>query len=162
VRIVLLQALLIGSSCAGPDRAEDALGIWRVNPDRSTGPYSDVLTVRFETHGKEEIFTLDMMDWRGRATTSSSILYFDGKPRDFQDSVCSGTQSSWRVDSNTVEILRNCANGQLLRLVRRLSGKPKELVLEITEQKLDGRHNERRLVLKKQSEDKGNNPKTKF
>jgi len=96
------------------------------------------------------VFTLDRIDQDGRATSSSTILYFDGTPRDFQDFGCSGTQSSRRVDSQTVEILRHCANGGWTRFVRRLAAQPKELVLEITEHYADGRRSERRLVLVKQ------------
>jgi hypothetical protein len=42
----------------------------------------------------------------GRASTFGTIQYFDGKARDFEDSTCSGAQSSRRVDGRTVEILR--------------------------------------------------------
>jgi len=62
---------------------------------------------------------------------------------------CAGTQSSRRLDSRTVEILRNCGSGESMRFVRRLT-QPKELVLEITEQRPDGSRLERRLVLEKQ------------
>jgi hypothetical protein len=112
--------------------------------------YPKSLTVRFETHARGEVFTLDRVDQDGRATSSSTILYLDGTPRDFQDFGCSGTQSSRRVDSQTVEILRKCSNGGWIRFVRRLSAQPKELVLEITEQNTDGRRFERRLALEKQ------------
>ena len=47
----------------------------------------------------------------GPLDPSSTILYFDGKARDFQDSTCSGTQSSRRLDARTVEILPTCAAG---------------------------------------------------
>ena len=82
--------------------------------------------------------------------TSSTILYLDGKPRDFQDLGCSGTQSSWRVDNRTVEILRTCAGGEWTRFVRRLAAQANELVLEITEQQPNGRRFERRLALEKE------------
>jgi hypothetical protein len=85
----------------------------------------------------------------GRATSTSSILYFDGEPRPFQDFGCSGMQSSRRVDSGTVEILRMCAGGAWVRLIRRSAPQAKELVLEITEQSPDGRRVERRLILEK-------------
>jgi hypothetical protein len=80
--------------------------------------------------------------------TSSTILYLDGKARDFQDSACSGTQSSRRLDTRTVEILRECAGGGQIRLVRRAvqSG---PLTLETTEQQPGGRRSESRLVLEK-------------
>ena len=87
----------------------------------------------------------------GNRTTSSTILYLDGQPREFQDLGCSGTQSSRRVDSQTVEVLRKCASGEWVRLVRRLSAHPNELVLEVTEQQAGGRRFESRLVLEKQS-----------
>ena len=62
----------------------------------------------------------------------------------------SGSQSSRRLDSQTVEILRTCASGGWTKFIRRLSTNPKELVLEITEQQADGRRAERRLVMEKQ------------
>ena len=63
---------------------------------------------------------------------------------------CSGTQPSRRVDSQTVEILRNSASGKSTRFVRRLSAQPKELILDITDQHPHGRRFERCLVLEKQ------------
>ena len=95
------------------------------------------------------MFTLDTVAADGRASTSSTILYFDGKTRDFQDSACSGTQSSRRVDGRTEEILRECANGDR-QLIRRSAVQPGVLILEITEQHAAGRPSERRLVLDKQ------------
>jgi EAL domain-containing protein (putative c-di-GMP-specific phosphodiesterase class I) len=53
------------------------------------------------------------------------------------------------VDGRTVEILRMCATGDWVRLIRRSAAQPNELVLEITEQRSDGRRFERRLVLEK-------------
>ncbi len=91
---------------------------------------------------------MDTVAADGRASTFSTILYFDGKARDFQDSACSGTQSSRRMDGQTVEILRECANGERIRLVRRTT-QPGVLLLEITEQQIDGRRSERRLVMEK-------------
>src|SRR5882762_9373141 len=120
--------------------ADGAYGTWKTK----------TLTVRIEPHVKGEVFTLDKIDGDGRITTSSTILYLDGKPRDFEEPKCSGTQSSRRVDSRTVEILRKCASGEWTRFVRRLAVQPKELVLEITEQHTDGRRLDRRLVLEKQ------------
>ena len=84
----------------------------------------------------------------------STLLYFDGKPRDFEDFGCSGTQSSRRVDSRTVEILRKCASGEWTRWVRRLTAQPGALMLDITEHHPDGRRFERRLVLEKQADRK--------
>jgi hypothetical protein len=95
---------------------------------------------------------MDTIHDDGQVTTSSTILYFDGKPRDFQDLGCSGTQTSRRVDNRTVEILRNCAGGEWTRLIRRSTVRPKELILDISEQS-NGRRSERRLVLEKQRQD---------
>jgi hypothetical protein len=53
------------------------------------------------------------------------------------------------VDDRKVEILRNCAKGGWTRFVRRLGARPKELVLEITEEQTDGRRFERHLILEK-------------
>jgi hypothetical protein len=106
--------------------------------------------VRIEPHAKGEVVTVDRTEINNRATSSSILLYFDGVARDFQDAGCSGTQASRRVDSRTVEILHTCASGGWMRLVRRLSTQPKELVLDIKEQQPDGRHFEWRLVLEQQ------------
>jgi hypothetical protein len=129
--------MLIAAACSAPSL-------------RSTDPYPKNLTARFEPHPKGEVFTLEGIGGDGRTTTSSSILYFDGKPRDFQDQECSGTQSSLRVDGQTVEILRKCASGEWTRFVRRSAAQPKELILDITGQHQDGRRFERHLVLEKQ------------
>ena len=143
--------LLIGASCITTSWAEDAFGIWKINPARSTDPRPTSLVIRFEPHSKGEVFTLDTTDRAGRAATSSTLLYLDGKPRDFHDLACSGTQSSRRVEKAAVEILRNCGSGEWTRFVRRLSPQPTELVLEITEQQPNGHRLERRLVLEKQA-----------
>jgi hypothetical protein len=147
---ILLLILLGSASWAAPSRAEDAFGIWKVDRVRSRDPYLKDVTVRFEPHAKGEVFTLDKIDGDGRTTTSSTILYLDGKPRDFQDLGCSGSQSSRRVDSRTVEILHKCSNGESIRFIRRLAVEPSELILDITEQHADRRRFERRLVLEKQ------------
>lgn len=151
VHIVPLS-MLICAGCTIPGFAGDAFGIWKVNPIRSVDPRPMTLIVRFEPHSKGEVFTLDTTDRLGRASTSSTILYFDGKPRDFQDLGCSGTQLSRRLDGTAVEIIRKCESGEWTRLVRRWSAQPKELVLEITEQQSDGRRFERHLVLEKHSD----------
>ena len=133
-------------------RAQGPFGAWKMNPVRSTlagDAHLKTLTVRFEEHAKGEVFTLERIDEGGRTTTASTILYLDGKLRDFEDLGCSGTQSSRRVDTRTVEILRKCASGEWTRFVRRLSAQPKELILDIIEQRSDGRRVERRLVLEK-------------
>jgi hypothetical protein len=147
MRAILLTLLLSVPGCG-----EGAFGSWKMNPGRSTFPTDPPprsLTLRIEPHAKGEVFTLDRIDRNGRASSDSTILYFDGKPRDFQDSSCSGTQSSHRVDTRTVEILRKCASGEWTRFVRRLAH-GRELILEITTRQSGGRQLERRLVLEKQ------------
>src|SRR5215472_1813051 len=150
---VALLLILLGEVC----RAEPAVGIWKMNAARSTFS-GDVqpksLTVRIEPHAKGEVFTLDRVEADGRATSSSTTLYLDGKTRDFQDDECSGTQSSRRVDSQTVQILRRCTSGGWTRCVRRSAAQSKDLILEITEQHPDGRRFERHLVLEKQALEK--------
>ena len=145
----LIQILLL---FAGAAWSETAFGTWRMNAARSTlggniRPRS--LTVRIEPHARGEAFTLDRVEADGRATSSSSILQMDGEPRQFQDFGCSGIQSSRRLDVGTVEILRMCASGDWVRLIRRSAAAPNELVLEITEQRSGGRRIEWRLVLEK-------------
>jgi hypothetical protein len=108
------------------------------------------LTLRIERHPKGEVFTLDRIETDGRKTSSSTILYLDGEPRRFEDFGCSGIQSSRRADERTVEIVRMCASGGWMRLLRRASAKANELVLEITEQSADGRRFDQRLTLERQ------------
>jgi len=147
MRTTALILLLTVSGWADP-----TFGTWTINWARSTvraDPRRKRFTIRIESHTQGEVFTLDRIEADGRATTSSTLLYLDGKLRDFHDLACSGTQSSRRVDSQTMEILRTCANGGWIRLVRRSSTKPNELVLEITEQQAGGRRFERHLVLEK-------------
>jgi hypothetical protein len=124
-----------------------------MNATRSTfaggAPFKS-LTLRIERHAKGEVFTLDRVENDGRAVTSSTILYFDGEPRRFEDFGCSGIQASRRANARTVEILRMCSSGGWMRLVRHASAKSNELVLEITEQPADGRRSEQRLTLEKQ------------
>jgi hypothetical protein len=146
MKMVLLLMLIAGPE---PTWAEDALGVWQVNRDRSTGPHSDILAVRFERHSKGEVFTLETMDSHGQSATSSTILYFDRKPRDIQDSECSGVQSSRRLDSSTIEIVRQCRDGDWTKFVRRLAREGKQMVLEVSEQHSGG-HFDRRLVFDKQ------------
>ena len=109
------------------------------------------LTVRIDPHAKGEVFTLDRIEADGRTISSSTILYFDGAPHDFQDSRCSGTQSSRRLDSRTIEIARTCASGGSITIVRRLAATSKELIFDITEHHPDGRTFDLRLVLERQS-----------
>ena len=106
-------------------------------------------TIRIEPHTKGEVCTLDWIEADGRAISSSTVLYLDGREREFRDGECSGTQSSRRIDSQTIEILRNCGAGAWTRLVRRTAPKD-ELVLEISEQRAGARRFDRRLVFEKQ------------
>ena len=145
-----MRATLLVILIGGDSWADDAFGVCKVNRARSThtGSQKDVILPNGpHTHG--EVLTLDTVGSDGRASTSSTILYFDGTARDFQDLTCSGTQSSRRVDSRTVELLRSCTGGESIRLVRRLTGQQGKLILEITEQRQD-RRSERRLVLERQ------------
>jgi hypothetical protein len=148
-----MRAILLTLLLSVPTWAEGVFGTWQVNPARSVfsgDSYLKSLTVRFESHARGEVFTLDRIEQDGRATSSSTILYLDGTSRNFQDFGCSGTQSSRRIDSQTVEILRKCANGGWTRFVRRLAAQPTDLLLEITEQSTSGHRFERRLILEKQ------------
>lgn len=144
--------ILIAVAC----RAGDAFGTWKVDPARSTsngGSHIESFIVRIGPHAKGEVFTLDRTATDGRATTSSTILYLDGKPRDFQEANCAGTQSSRRVGKDIVEVTRTCASGAWFRFVRRPAAQPRELILEITEQQPGGRRVERHLVMEKQEEE---------
>lgn len=145
-----LMLLALSALCC----ANSALGTWKMDDTRSTftgSPRPRSLTVRIEPHPKGEVFTLDRIEADGRATSSSTVLYFDGSPRDFQDFDCSGTQTSRRVDSQTVEILRKCGSGEWIRYIRRSPAQPKEMIFDVTEGRPDGQRFERRLVLTKQS-----------
>ena len=146
--------ILLGSACwsAAPGSSPSAFGIWRMNPVRSTltgDAQAKDLTVRFEPHAKGELFRLDHTGGDGWITTSSTVLYLAGNRRSFEDRDCWGTQSSRRVDNQTVEILRTCGGGWIRR-VRRPGAEAKELIIEITEQESGGRRFERRLLLEKQ------------
>ena len=149
VSLIMLAAIFAFQARA----ADPVFGTWKLSPARSTfagDTQPESLTVRIEPHAKGEVFTLDRTETNGQSTTSSVLLYFDGRARAFNDAGCSGTQSSRRLDSRTVEILNDCAGGQSTRVIRRSGERPNELVLEITDQYLDGRHYERRLVLERQ------------
>src|SRR6266581_3154238 len=115
---VLLVSTLLSATCFGQG-LEGASGTWpsgtwKMNAARSTfaggAPFKS-LTVRIERHPKGEVLTLDRIETDGRTTSSSTILYQDGEPRRFEDSGCSGIQSSRRADERTVEIVRMCASG---------------------------------------------------
>ena len=151
MRVLLMSALLSGS-CFGQG-LEGASGTWKMNSARSTfgggAPFKS-LTVRIERHPKGEVLILDRTETDGRTISTRTIVYLDGEPRRFEDFGCSGIQSSRRADERTVEIVRMCASGGWMRLLRRASAKSNELVLEITEQSADGRRFDRRLTLEKQ------------
>ena len=149
-RLVMLLGCTL---CAAAGSSPTPFGIWKMNPVRSklTGDAeAKDLTIRFEPHAKGEVFTLDRTGRDGRITTSSTLLYFDGHSRSFEDHGCSGTQSSRRLDNQTVEILRTCASGNRTKIVRRPGGQPRELIIEITEQHSGARLLERRLLLERQ------------
>ena len=141
--------LLMALGAAG--WAGTAYGTWELEAAQSTfagdtQPRS--LTIRIQPHAKGEVFTMERIEADGRAISDSSILYLDGKERDFGDGECSGTQSSRRIDSQSIEILRNCGAAASTRFVRRTASK-NQLVLEISEQRADGRRFSRRLVFEK-------------
>src|SRR3954447_24003340 len=147
----LLVSVLLSVTCFGQG-LERTSGTWKINPARSTfagAPFKSLIA-RIERHPKGEVFTLDRIETDGRTTSSSTILYLDGEPRRFEDFGCSGIQLSRRVDERTVEIVRMCASGGWMRLLRRASAKANELVLEITEESADGRRFDRRLTLERQ------------
>ena len=148
MRTVFLLIALSATCWAG-----EAYGTWKLNAARSTfagDTRPSSLTIRIEPHSKGEVFTLDRVEADGRAVSSSSILYLDGRERDFREGEGSGTQSSRRMDGQTVEILHKCPGGSWTRLVRRSPAASRQLVIEIMEQRNDGRRYERRLVLEKQ------------
>jgi hypothetical protein len=145
--VFFLVAVIFAVGCFG-----QPLGSWKLNAARSTfagdtQPRS--FTIRIEAHAKGEAFTVDRIEADGRAMSSSIILYLDGIERDFRDNECSGTQSSRRIDSQTIEILRNCGAGAWIKVVRRTASN-NELVLEISERRADDRRFDRRLVFEKQ------------
>jgi hypothetical protein len=129
-----------------------AYGTWKLNFSRSTfagGAQPRSFTIRIDPHAKGEVFTLDRVEADGRAISASTILYLDGTERDFSDNECSGTQSSRRIDSESIEIRRNCGAGAWIRFVRRTASRG-QLILDISEQRADGRRFDRCLVFDKQ------------
>ena len=86
-----------------------ASGTWKLNPARSTfsgQTQPKTLVLRLEPHPKGEVVTVDRTGDNGQSTSSSTILYLDGAARDCQGTECSGSQTSRRLDSQTVEVLR--------------------------------------------------------
>ena len=148
MRTIVLLALIVTGNCA-----ESSFGTWKLNTNRSSfagvgAPKS--LTVRIEPHAKGEVLTLDRVEIDGRASSSSSILYFDSTPRDLQDFDCVGTQSSRRLDERTIEIRRNCAGSDGIWFVRHAAEKSKALMIDITEKRRTGPNLDWHLVLEKQ------------
>jgi hypothetical protein len=147
MRTAVIPLLLLGAACG----AQAEYGTWKLNSARSTfdgDAQPRRLTIRIEPHAKGEVFTLDRIEADGRANTSSFILYLDGSERDFRDGQCSGTQSSRRIDGQTIEILRKCGAGAWTRFLRRTAAR-NQLILEISEQRAGGRRVERRLVFER-------------
>ena len=147
LRRLFFAVVLWRACCLG-----QPFGSWNLNAAQSTfagDTHPRSFTIRIEPHTKGEVCTLERIEADGRAISSSSILYLDGKERDFRDGECSGTQSSRRIDSRTIEILRNCGPSAWIRFVRRTASKG-QLVIEVSEQRADGRRFERRLVFEKQ------------
>jgi hypothetical protein len=124
MRNVLMLSLLIPLLILVGRAQGGSFGSWKLNLARST--FSGVttppksLTLRVEPHAKGEV-TVDRTETSGRATSSSMILYLDGVAQHFQNARCSGTQSSRRVDSQTVEILCTCTSGESTKFLRRLA-----------------------------------------
>ena len=147
MRIVLVL-VLTGGACWG----DDALGIWKMNLGRSAFAAERAprnFTLRIERHAKGEVLTVERTEQDGRSSSDSTILFFDRKPRDYQDLDCRGTQSSQRVDNRTVEILRTCEAGAWMRVIRRVNTNG-ELTLEVNGRRPDGRQVQMLLVLQKQ------------
>ena len=149
---LLRISMFLWLTCLGQS-SDGAAGTWKINTARSTfvggAPFKSFIA-RIEHHPKGEVFTVDRVESDGRTTSYSTLLYLDGEPRRFEDFGCSGIQSSRRADERTVEIVRMCATGAWMRLLRRAAAKANELVLEITEQPADGRRVHRRLTLERQ------------
>jgi hypothetical protein len=55
--------------------ASDALGIFRVNPDRSTTRYSNIAAIGFQLHVKGEVFTLSLRCCRPRHNIKHHSLF---------------------------------------------------------------------------------------
>jgi len=72
---------------------------------------------------------MDRTEQDGRSSTDSTVPFLDGKPREYKDLDCNGTQSCQRADNRTVEITRTCVAGAWMRFIRRVN-MDGELVLE--------------------------------
>jgi len=106
--------------------------------------------MRLQPHTKGTVLTVDRIESDGRATSSSTILYLDGKPRDSEDFRCRGTLSSHRTDGRGVEIVRQCANGASTSVDIRPTANADVLILEITELDPYGHRSDQRLSLEQQ------------
>jgi hypothetical protein len=114
--MIFLLSFLVSTNCA-----ESTFGTWKAITNRSRfsgGSAPKNLTVRIERHSNGEVFTLDKVESDGRGISSSTTLYLDGAPREFQNFDCSGTQSPRRLDTRTVEIVPKCADRDGTWLVR--------------------------------------------
>jgi len=148
MRIVLLLGLIAAAAWG-----QEVFGSWKMNQARSTfnfDPHPREIIWRIERHAKGEVLTFDHVRASGEAVTTSMILYLDGKQWDFEGEGCSGSQSSQRLDDQTVEIRLTCRNGRSVRVVRRALPGVRRLNVEISEQLPDARRLEWRLVLEKQ------------
>jgi hypothetical protein len=150
MRCTALLVLIGAAAATGEGAAAEPFGTWKAVSSRSTNPYSGALLLRIEPHPKGEVFTVERTAADGSITSASTILYLDGKAHPFQDTGCVGTQSSWRTDGRTVEIVRQCNNGDHVHYIRRIASPVSEMRLEISEEHRDGLRVERRLVLEKQ------------
>jgi hypothetical protein len=147
MRILLGLALLAGRGLG------QVYGTWKMNALHSTfagETHPKSVTLRIEKHPKGEALTLDRVEVDGRTTSSSTILYFDGVSRGLQDFGCSGSQSSRRLNSQTIQVHRVCVGAEWTWLLRQTGVQSKELIVEISEKRRDGSNFESRLVLKKQ------------
>lgn len=107
--------------------------------------------MQIEPHVKGEVFTMDRMEGDGSARSSSSILYFDGAPRNIRDFGCAGTQSSSRLDDRTIEIRRKCPDSDETWLIRQSLKASRELLIDITENRRGaGLSREWHIVLERQ------------
>jgi hypothetical protein len=134
-----------------PARPQEVLGIWKMNPSRSTfsgDPHAKALTVRIERHAKGEVITFERIRADGQAVTVSMVLYFDGRERAFQGEACFGSQSSRRLDDRTVQVLLKC-RGWSAQLTRRSMSSPNDLMLDVTRQQADGQRSKHSLILEK-------------
>ncbi len=126
-------------------------GNWKLNSVRSTFAGDlrpKTLTLRIEGHAKGEVVTMDRTELTGQTTSFSMLLYLDGVAREFQQGQCSGSQASRRIDSRSIEILRNCGADAWTRF--RLTAAKNELILDISEQRAGSRRFDRRLIFEKE------------